>query len=480
MRPPPTPYLARDEQHVVGADRRRRGAARRGRRGRPRWRPRSGPSTSSAPASALAERHVAPAEVGRHRHEAVAPPDDADDRHADADQRLAGGSPRPQVVRQLGEVGGDRLDRGVAAGAVDADALEDLAAEPDDGRGERVDRDLEGEDDGAVRVEADDRRGPARDARRLGPLLGHEVGRRQLADEPADGAAGQARCARRARSARPGRRRGARGRSRSGWRGGRSRCAARPLPAASSPGLCSFLPNVVTHWSTTPVSVSSIRTERRMRPMSDSLRWGVLSTANIARKKVIPGLRKADALRGRGDRVARRGARRARVADELGIPTRPRLVRGAARRSRRRRRLHPAAEPPPCRVDDRRRPCRQARPVREAAGHDRGRRRADGRGLRGRRRPPDGGVHVSPPSVVGGRARGRGVRPDRAAARRPELVLVLQRRPGEHPEPARGRRRRAVRHRLLLRQPVADAVRRGAERRSRPRSPAIRRAASTS
>ena len=33
---------------------------------------------------------------------------------------------------------------------------------------------------------------------------------------------------------------------------------------------------------------------------------------------------------------------------------------------------------------------------------------------------------------------------------------------GEHPEPGRRRRRRPVRHRLLLHQPVADAVRRGA------------------
>ena len=49
-------------------------------------------------------------------------------------------------------------------------------------------------------------------------------------------------------------------------------------------------------------------------------------------------------------------------------------------------------------------------------------------------RAADGGVHVPPPSVVGRGPRARGERPDRAAARRPELVLVLQRRPRQHPQ----------------------------------------------
>jgi predicted dehydrogenase len=51
-----------------------------------------------------------------------------------------------------------------------------------------------------------------------------------------------------------------------------------------------------------------------------SLRWGVLSTADIARKKVIPGLLKAD--RCEIVAIASRDAAQARaVADELGIPT---------------------------------------------------------------------------------------------------------------------------------------------------------------
>ena len=55
------------------------------------------------------------------------------------------------------------------------------------------------------------------------------------------------------------------------------------------------------------------------RAMTD-LRWGILSTADIARKKVIPGLQKAD--RCAVVAIASRDAAQARaVADELGIPT---------------------------------------------------------------------------------------------------------------------------------------------------------------
>ena len=56
------------------------------------------------------------------------------------------------------------------------------------------------------------------------------------------------------------------------------------------------------------------------QPDQRSLRWGVLSTADIARRKVIPGLRKA----ARCSVVAiasRDGARARAVAAELDIPT---------------------------------------------------------------------------------------------------------------------------------------------------------------
>ena len=75
-------------------------------------------------------------------------------------------------------------------------------------------------------------------------------------------------------------------------------------------------------------------------------------------------------------------------------------VRGAPPGPGRRCRLHPAAEPPACRMDDRRGRGRQACPLREAARDDSGRCGTDDRGRRRRRRAPDGGVHVSPPSVV--------------------------------------------------------------------------------
>jgi predicted dehydrogenase len=51
-----------------------------------------------------------------------------------------------------------------------------------------------------------------------------------------------------------------------------------------------------------------------------SLRWGILSTADIGRRKVIPGIRKA--ARCEIVAIASRDAAQARrVADELGIPT---------------------------------------------------------------------------------------------------------------------------------------------------------------
>ena len=95
-------------------------------------------------------------------------------------------------------------------------------------------------------------------------------------------------------------------------------------------------------------------------------------------------------------------------------------------------------------------------------------------------RAADGGVHVPPAPVVGRGARARRVGPDRAAPGGRQLVLVLQRRPGQHPEHPRCGRRRPVRHRLLLREPVADAVRRRAAAASRRRSGATRPSGSTS
>ena len=61
----------------------------------------------------------------------------------------------------------------------------------------------------------------------------------------------------------------------------------------------------------------SLKVERRI--MSDALRWGVLSTAKIGRKSVIPATQAS--ARGTVTAIASRDETRARaVADELGIP----------------------------------------------------------------------------------------------------------------------------------------------------------------
>ena len=106
----------------------------------------------SARARRSPERDVAPAEVRGHR---------------DDSRRCAGRRRRPRRRRRsagrrtAGRRGRSRpaparsatmsLDRRVAARPIDADELEDLAAEPDDRGRQRVDRDLEGEDDGRRR-----------------------------------------------------------------------------------------------------------------------------------------------------------------------------------------------------------------------------------------------------------------------------------------------------------------------------------------
>ncbi len=226
--------LAGDEQHVVGAA---GGAAadlgegaqvgvvghadRRGRAERPR--------------QPLAEGHVRQPRLGAIETQPVGPPDETDDRDPDPDQRIDRRSPGAHQAGQLGQVGGDLVDRRVAPRPVDADQLEDLAAEPDEGDRQRVDGDLEGEDGGILRVGADQRRRPAGRPERRGPLLRDEVGGDELADEAADRAPGEAgpghQLGARERAALD----GARGRSRSGSPGERSRSAARPRPDPRTP-----------------------------------------------------------------------------------------------------------------------------------------------------------------------------------------------------------------------------------------------------
>ena len=141
---------------------------------------------------ALAQRFIAPAEVRGHEDEPVAPAHDADDGHADPDERVLGGQPVAEGGGQLGQVGRDVIDARPAAPDVHPNGIEDLAAEADGGRRQLVDRDLQAEDDGPVRVRADQRRRPARRAVEGRSLLGHETAGDEVPDERADGAAGQA------------------------------------------------------------------------------------------------------------------------------------------------------------------------------------------------------------------------------------------------------------------------------------------------
>ena len=199
------------------------------------------------------------------------------------------------------------------------------------------------------------------------------------------------------------------------------------------------------------------------------LRWGILSTAGIATEKVIPGIGRS--TRGEVVAIASRDADRGQaVAQRLGIPRvhgsyealladpdvdavyipLPNHLHAEWTIAAARAGKHVLCEKPLAMT------AADAERMIEAC--------------RGRGRPAHGGVHVPPPSVLGRRARARGVGPDRAADRGPELVLVLQRRPGEHPEHPGVGRRRAVRHRLLLASTCRGCCSAPSRRGSRPRS----------
>ena len=109
----------------------------------------------------------------------------------------------------------------------------------------------------------------------------------------------------------------------------------------------------------------------------DVLRWGILSTANIGVRKVIPATQKAE----RCEVVAiasRDGARAEQAAGELGIPRAHGSYEALLADPDVDAVYIPLPEPPARGVDDRGRPGRQARPVREAARDDRRRGRGDG------------------------------------------------------------------------------------------------------
>lgn len=140
----------------------------------------------------LGQGNVPPAEVWGKGDQAVASAHDPDDGNPDADEgarREAGG---PDDVDELGEVGDDLVDREVGAGSGDPSPGVDDPAEPDDGCGEGVDADLQGDDDGPLGVEADAGRWPSRRADGSARGLDRQARLDELADEAPNGTSGQA------------------------------------------------------------------------------------------------------------------------------------------------------------------------------------------------------------------------------------------------------------------------------------------------
>jgi hypothetical protein len=80
----------------------------------------------------------------------------------------------------------------VAARPIHAPLPEDPSTQPDHSYSRRVDGDLEGQDYGALVDEADLRRGPAGRPEADRGLLDDEVTGNEVADQRADGAAGEA------------------------------------------------------------------------------------------------------------------------------------------------------------------------------------------------------------------------------------------------------------------------------------------------
>ena len=142
---------------------------------------------------ALGQRHVAPAEVRRHRDDAGVAAHDADHPDADADHAVGVGQATQHRAREGGEVGDGLVDRAPVARPIQAHDVEDLAADRNGGDGQRVDGDLQGQDDAAARAGPDERRRTSGRALGGAALLGDEAGEGQLADEAANRAAGQSR-----------------------------------------------------------------------------------------------------------------------------------------------------------------------------------------------------------------------------------------------------------------------------------------------
>ena len=110
-------------------------------------------------------------------------PHDADDGNADPDQvigRQTVEQRRRQPARSVAIAGGQ------VATARSTRTRPTTAPQADDRGPDRVDGDVQGEDDRAIAPRADDGRGPARRSERRAPLLTDEACCRQLADQATD------------------------------------------------------------------------------------------------------------------------------------------------------------------------------------------------------------------------------------------------------------------------------------------------------
>ena len=164
------------------------------------------------------------------------------------------------------------------------------------------------------------------------------------------------------------------------------------------------------------------------------VRWGVLGAAKIAREWVVPGIHMSD----RGDLAAVASltpGKAEALAAPYGAVTLHASYEALLADPGRRRDLHPAAEPPACRVDGEVPRGRQARALREAdRAPGRGDRRAD-RAPRPDRAGRGRGLHGQPPPAMAPGARPARRRRDRAASPGAGRLQLLQRRPRQHPQP---------------------------------------------